>query len=142
MNTEFEQFIKLCLVKNIKLTSQRKIIGKALAESDDHPDAEELYLRANALDSNISLATVYRTLSLFENAGLITKLEIGEGKARYELMKSKNDHHHHLIDLETGKIIEFYDEEIEVLKEKIAKRLGYKLICHKLELYGIPLEEK
>ncbi|WHQ46571.1 MAG: transcriptional repressor [Candidatus Midichloria sp.] len=126
----------ICQSANIKMTPQRKVIAEAISNSSDHPDVEEIYKRANLIDSNISLATVYRTVSLLELHNLIKKLEIGDGKARYEANYSNTKHHHHLIDIETGKILEFADEELEKLKEKIAKKLGYELIDHRLELYG------
>jgi Fur family ferric uptake transcriptional regulator len=131
---------KTCIEKKLKLTSQRKVIAEVLSIATDHPDVEELYIRANAIDSKISLATVYRTLNLFEQYGLIKKLEIGEGKARYEEFK-KADEHYHLIDIQTGNIVEFENLELQRMKEKIAHDLGYKLINSKLELYAIPLNE-
>ena len=130
---------KACIEKNLKLTSQRKIIAEVLSNSTDHPDVEALYFRANKIDSKISIATVYRTLNLFEQYGLIKKLEIGEGKARYEEFKKANEHFH-LVDIETGDIIEFKNKDLEQLKIKIAKELGYKLVNSKLELYGTPLK--
>ena len=130
---------KACVEKNLKLTSQRKIIAEVLSNSTDHPDVEALYFRANKIDSKISIATVYRTLNLFEQYGLIKKLEIGEGKARYEEFKKANEHFH-LVDIETGDIIEFKNKDLEQLKIKIAKELGYKLVNSKLELYGTPLK--
>ncbi len=131
---------KACIEKNLKLTSQRKIIAEVLSNSTDHPDVEELYFRANKIDSKISLATIYRTLNLFEQYGLIKKLEIGEGKARYEEFKKANEHFH-LVDIETGDIVEFKNKDLEKLKEKIAKELGYKLVNSKLELYGISIKK-
>ncbi|MFQ3307059.1 MAG: Fur family ferric uptake transcriptional regulator [Candidatus Midichloriaceae bacterium] len=132
---------KLCVEKDLKLTSQRKVIAEVLTSAKDHPDADKVYERANMIDKNISLATVYRTLSLFEQYGMIKKLEIGNGKARYEQFK-KCDEHYHLIDVETETIIEFKSEELDKIKEKIAKNLGYKLINSNLELYGIPLKNQ
>ena len=131
---------KACIEKNLKLTSQRKIIAEVLSNSTDHPDVEELYFRANKIDSKISLATIYRTLNLFEQYGLIKKLEIGEGKARYEEFKKANEHFH-LVDIETGNIVEFKNKDLEKLKEKIARELGYKLIDSKLELYGVSIKK-
>lgn len=131
---------KACIEKNLKLTSQRRIIAEVLSNSNDHPDVEELYARANKIDSKISLATIYRTLNLFEQFGLIKKLEIGEGKARYEEFKKANEHFH-LVNMETGNIVEFKNKELEKLKEKIAKELGFKLVNSKLELYGVPIKE-
>ena len=131
---------KACIEKNLKLTSQRKIIAEVLSNSTDHPDVEELYFRANKIDSKISLATIYRTLNLFEQYGLIKKLEIGEGKARYEEFKKANEHFH-LVDIETGNIVEFKNKYLEKLKEKIARELGYKLVNSKLELYGVSIKK-
>ena len=128
-----------CLEKGVKLTDQRKIIAKVIPESketygeSDHPDVDELYTRVTKIDSKISIATIYRTVKLFEEAGILTKHDFKSGKARYEL----NDDHNHLIDIKTGAIIEFVDEEIEELQKKIADKYGYKLVDHKLELYGI-----
>ena len=122
-----------CLSKGVKLTDQRRIIAKVMSESSDHPDVDELYSRVSKIDSKISIATVYRTVKLFEEAGILTKHDFKSGKARYEL----NDDHNHLIDIKTGEIIEFVDEEIEELQKKIADKYGYKLVDHKLELYGI-----
>ena len=122
-----------CLAKGVKLTDQRRIIAQVMSESSDHPDVDELYNRVSQIDSKISIATVYRTVKLFEEAGILTKHDFKSGKARYEL----NDNHNHLIDIKTGEIIEFVDEEIEELQKKIADKYGYKLVDHKLELYGI-----
>ena len=122
-----------CLNKGVKLTDQRRIIAKVMSESNDHPDVDELYKRVSKIDPKISIATVYRTVKLFEEAGILTKHDFKSGKARYEL----NDDHNHLIDIKTGEIIEFVDEEIEELQKKIADKYGYKLVDHKLELYGI-----
>ena len=122
-----------CLSKGVKLTDQRRIIAQVMSESSDHPDVDELYNRVSKIDSKISIATVYRTVKLFEESGILTKHEFKGGKARYEL----NDDHNHLIDIKTGEIIEFVDEEIEELQKKIADKYGYKLVDHKLELYGI-----
>jgi Fur family ferric uptake transcriptional regulator len=124
-----------CLKKGVKLTDQRRIIAKIMTESTDHPDVDELYNRVLKIDSKISIATVYRTVKLFEELGIVTKHDFKGGKARYEqLMES---HHDHLIDIKTGEIIEFIDDEIEKLQKKVAKKYGYDLIDHKLELYGI-----
>ena len=126
---------KKCLKKGVKLTDQRKIIAKVMSESDDHPDVDELYKRVSKLDSKISIATVYRTVKLFEESGILTKHEFKGGKARYETLNES--HHDHLIDIKTGEIIEFVNEEIEKLQQKVADKYGYKLVDHKLELYGI-----
>ena len=124
-----------CLAKGVKLTDQRKIIAKIMSDSQDHPDVDELYKRASKIDSKISIATVYRTVKLFEESGIITKHDFKGGKARYEELNE--GHHDHLIDIKTGEIIEFVDEEIEKLQQKVADKYGYKLIDHKLELYGV-----
>ncbi|MGR3623602.1 Fur family transcriptional regulator [Pseudophaeobacter sp.] len=121
------------------MTGQRRVIARALQESADHPDVEELYARASGLDAGISLATVYRTVKLFEEAGILDRLEFGDGRARYE--DADREHHDHLIDINTGEVIEFCDPEIEALQEKIAAKLGYQLKGHKLELYGVPLNK-
>ena len=130
-----------CLTKGVKLTDQRKIIARIISESkkdygeSDHPDVDELYNRVSKIDPKISIATVYRTVKLFEEAGILTKHEFKGGKARYEAMIES--HHDHLIDIKTGEIIEFVDDEIEKLQKKVAEKYGYKLVDHKLELYGI-----
>ncbi|WP_299356310.1 Fur family transcriptional regulator [uncultured Shimia sp.] len=126
-----------CETKGLRMTEQRRVIAAVLQESSDHPDVEELYARASARDAGISLATVYRTVKLFEEAGILDKLEFGDGRARYE--DAEREHHDHLIDIQSGEVIEFVDPEIEALQEKIAEKLGYKLKGHKLELYGVPL---
>ena len=130
-----------CLAKGVKLTEQRKIIAKIISESkseygeSDHPDVDELYNRVSKVDPKISIATVYRTVKLFEEAGILTKHDFKGGKARYEAMIES--HHDHLIDIKTGEIIEFVDEEIEKLQKKVAEKYGYELVDHKLELYGV-----
>ena len=124
-----------CINKGVKLTDQRKIVAKVMSESEDHPNVDELYKRVSKIDSKISIATVYRTVKLFEESGILTKHEFKGGKARYETLNES--HHDHLIDIKTGEIIEFVDDEIEKLQEKVAKKYGYKLVDHKLELYGI-----
>jgi len=124
-----------CLAKGVKLTDQRKVIAKIMSNSQDHPDVDELYKRASKIDSKISIATVYRTVKLFEEAGIVAKHDFKGGKARYEELNES--HHDHLIDIKTGEIIEFVDEEIEKLQQKVADKYGYKLVDHKLELYGI-----
>jgi Fur family ferric uptake transcriptional regulator len=123
------------------MTEQRKTIAKVIADSEDHPSADDVYSRACKIDTNISLATVYRTINLLEGYGIIEKLDFKEGKARYEEKIKQDTHHHHLIDLDSGDIIEFQDKELEELKVKIAKRLGYDLIDHRLELYGKKLKK-
>ena len=124
-----------CLDKGVKLTDQRKIIAKIMSVSDDHPDVDELYKRVSKIDPRISIATIYRTVKLFEECGILTKHEFKGGKARYE--KLNESHHDHLIDIKTGEIIEFVDDEIEKLQKKVAEKYGYKLVDHKLELYGV-----
>jgi len=126
---------KKCLEKGVKLTEQRKIIAKVMSESTDHPDVDELYKRVSEIDPKISIATVYRTVKLFEESGILAKHDFKGGKARYEELSES--HHDHLIDVKTGDIIEFVDDEIEKLQKKVAEKYGYKLVDHKLELYGI-----
>ena len=123
-----------CLAKGVKLTEQRKTIAKIMSDSQDHPDVDELYRRASKIDSKISIATVYRTVKLFEEAGIVAKHDFKGGKARYEELNE--GHHDHLIDVKTGEIIEFVDNEIELLQKKVAEKYGYELVDHKLELYG------
>lgn len=134
-----EKIIERCEAKGLRLTEQRRVIADVLETSANHPDVEELYARASARDPNISIATVYRTVKLFEEAGILDKLEFGDGRARYE--DAERDHHDHLIDMNSGEVIEFVDTEIEALQERIAARLGYRLRGHKLELYGVPLKK-
>lgn len=131
-----------CRAKNLKMTGQRKTIAEVIARSDDHPTAEDVYDRASQIDDKISLATVYRTLKLFEEENILQSLEFGDGRSRFEPYEDFEDHHHHLIDLESGKIIEFRNDMLEDLKVKIAKELGYKLVDHRLELFGVPLDSK
>ena len=126
---------KKCIQKGVRLTDQRKLIAEIMSESKDHPDVDELHKRVNKLDSKISIATVYRTVKLFEESGILTKHEFKGGKARYEELNE--GHHDHLIDVKSGEIIEFVDEDIEKLQKKVAEKYGYTLVDHKLELYGI-----
>lgn len=128
-----------CIEKGLKMTGQRRTIAKVLSESDDHPDVEMLYQRSVAVDSNISIATVYRTVKLFEEAGITTRHDFGDGRARYE--EASDDHHDHLIDLKTGQVIEFTNAEIERLQAEVARKLGYKLVDHRLELFAVPLDK-
>ena len=121
------------------MTDQRRTIAKLLESTNDHPDVEELHKRVNQVDQSISLATVYRTVKLFEESGILEKLEFGDGRARYE--DADREHHDHLINIQNGKVIEFVDSDIELLQEKIAIKLGYRLLGHKLELYGVPLDK-
>ena len=134
-----ETITERCEAKGLRMTGQRRTIAGVLEDSDDHPDVEELYARASGRDPNISIATVYRTVKLFEEAGILEKVEFGDGRARYE--DAERDHHDHLIDLQSGEVIEFVDAEIEAPQERIANKLGYKLKGHKLELYGVPLKK-
>lgn len=128
---------RLCSEHGLRMTDQRRVIARVLSDAGDHPDVEEVHRRANALDSRISLSTVYRTVRLLEEAGILARHEFGDGRARYE--PAAGEHHDHLIDVDTGNVIEFRNEEIEKLQELIAEELGYKLIDHRLELYGVPL---
>ncbi|MBB96758.1 MAG: transcriptional repressor [Rhodobacteraceae bacterium] len=130
-----DTIIARCEAKGLRMTGQRRTIARVLETSDDHPDVELLYARAVEIDPQISIATVYRTVKLFEEAGILDKLEFGDGRARYE--DADRDHHDHLIDMVTGEVIEFVDPEIEVLQERIARKLGYELRGHRLELYGV-----
>ncbi|GAA6207625.1 Fur family transcriptional regulator [Cognatishimia sp. WU-CL00825] len=133
-----DTIISRCEAQGLRMTEQRRTIAAVLQESSDHPDVEELYARASARDAAISLATVYRTVKLFQEAGILDKLEFGDGRARYE--DAEREHHDHLIDITTGQVIEFMDPDIEKLQEKIAAKLGYRLRGHKLELYGVPIK--
>ena len=134
-----ETIVERCETKGLRMTGQRRIIAQVLDDARDHPDVEEIYARASAIDPGISLATVYRNVKLFEEVGIIERLEFGDGRARYE--DADRDHHDHLFNLKTGEVIEFYDPEIEVLQEKIARKLGFKLKGHKMELFGVPLDQ-
>ena len=124
----------MCASKGIKLTDQRRVIAKVLSKSDDHPDANLVFKRSSKIDSNISMATVYRTMKLFEDTNIVVVRDFGDGRSRYEIYS--NEHHDHLIDTESGKVIEFVNDEIEELQHKVAKKLGYELTGHRLELYG------
>ena len=141
MSDKVDTIEQKCLAKGVKLTDQRRIIAKIISDSkseygeSDHPDVDELYSRVSKVDPKISIATVYRTVKLFEEAGILTKHDFKGGKARYEAMVES--HHDHLIDIKTGEIIEFVDDEIEILQKKVAEKYGYKLVDHKLELYGV-----
>lgn len=127
----------LCAEKGLRITEQRRTIARIISESEDHPDVETLHERASAVDPNISIATVYRTVRLFEEAGILERHEFGNGRSRYEAVT--DEHHDHLIDVETGKVLEFHDLELEELKRRVAERLGFRLVDHRLELYGVPL---
>ena len=137
MSSRLEQ---LCEQLGMRMTDQRRVIAQVLSSSDDHPDVEELHHRAAAIDPRISIATVYRTVRMFEENGILSRLDLGDGRARYEEMPEA--HHDHLIDTRSGRIIEFNDPELEALQEKIAARLGYRLVDHRLELFGVPLDDK
>jgi Fur family transcriptional regulator, ferric uptake regulator len=130
---------KLCIDKGMKMTEQRRVIARVISDSQDHPDVEEVYRRAVEVDPRISIATVYRTMRLLEEAGIVEKHDFGDGRARYE--EAAEHHHDHLIDVKSGKVIEFVNKEIEKLQERVARELGYKLIDHRLELYAVPLED-
>lgn len=128
----------LCIDKGLKLTEQRRVIARVLSEAVDHPDVEQVYQRATKIDPRISIATVYRTVKLFEEANILERHDFGDGRARYE--EASDEHHDHLIDMNTGEVVEFVDAEIERLQQEVAKRLGYKLVGHRLELYGVKSE--
>ena len=128
-----------CISKGVRLTDQRKVVAAIMSSSNDHPDVDELHKRVNKIDKKISIATVYRTVILFEESGIVEKHDFKGGKARYE--ESPEEHHDHLIDINSGEIIEFVDKEIEILQNKVAKKLGYKLVDHKLELYGSKIKK-
>ena len=130
---------ELCSERGIRMTEQRRIIARVLSESADHPDVEELHRRSSAVDPKISIATVYRTVRLFEEAHILSRHEFGDGRARYE--RASESHHDHLIDIKSGKVIEFQNEEIEGLQREIARRLGYNLVDHRLELYAVPTKK-
>jgi len=130
---------RLCIDKGMKMTEQRRIIARVLSASEDHPDVEEVYRRASDQDSKISIATVYRTMRLFEDAGIVERHDFGDGRARYE--EATDEHHDHIIDVKSGRVIEFQNEEIERLQERVAREHGLRLVGHRLELYGVPLKE-
>ena len=134
-----DTIITRCEAKGLRMTGPRKTIAAVLESADDHPDVEELYARASSVDKRISLATVYRTVKLFDEAGILDRVDFGDGRSRYE--SAERAHHDHLIDINSGAVIEFVDSEIEALQEKIAQRLGYRLKGHRLELYGVPLKK-
>lgn len=128
----------LCAEKGLRITEQRRIIARVLSEAEDHPDVEALHARASAIDPGISIATVYRTVRLFEEAGILERHDFGDGRARYEA--AAENHHDHLIDVETGNVIEFVDTELEELQRRIAAKLGFRLVDHRMELYGVSLD--
>jgi len=131
---------KACVEKGMKMTEQRRVIARVLSESTDHPDVEEVYGRASALDPRISIATVYRTLRLFDIANIINRHDFGDGRSRYEIADEVG-HHHHLIDMKTGHVLEFEDAELEDMKRRIARKMGYDLVGDRLELYGVPIAD-
>ncbi|CAK0758327.1 Ferric uptake regulation protein [Azospirillaceae bacterium] len=130
---------RLCQERGLKMTDQRRVISRVLSDATDHPDVEQVFRRAADLDPKISIATVYRTMRLFEEANVIERLDFGDGRSRFE--ETRADHHHHLVNLQTGEVIEFQSPEMEILKEEIAKKLGFRLIGHRLELYGVPTQK-
>ena len=127
----------LCADKGLRITDQRRVVARVLSESDDHPDVEELHRRSAAIDPHISIATVYRTVRLFEESGILERHDFRDGRSRYEAVN--DEHHDHLIDLESGKVIEFHDSELEDLQTRIAERLGFRLVDHRMELYAVPV---
>jgi len=131
---------ELCIERGMRMTEQRRVIARVLQDAADHPDVEELYRRASAVDPNISISTVYRTVKLFEDAGIIEKHEFRDGRARYEPIP--DEHHDHLIDVKSGEVIEFRNARIEALQEEIARELGYRIVDHRLELYAVPIDDK
>ncbi|HAQ46594.1 MAG: transcriptional repressor [Paracoccaceae bacterium] len=135
-----DDIIHRCEAKGLRMTEQRRIIARVIGAADDHPDVEQLYARAVLIDPRVSIATIYRTVKLFEESGILDRLEFGDGRARYE--DAERDHHDHMIDVNTGEVIEFIDPEIEALQERIAAKLGYRLVDHRLELFGVPLNKR
>ena len=139
MNMDRPNIEDLCLEKGMRMTDQRRIIAKVLTDAEDHPDVEEVYRRSTAIDSGISIATVYRTVRLFEEAGILERHDFRDGRSRYEPVS--DEHHDHLINVETGEVLEFHNDEIEKLQIEIARKLGYKLVDHRMELYGVPIKK-
>jgi Fur family ferric uptake transcriptional regulator len=131
---------QMCLEKGLKMTEQRRVIARVLSDAHDHPDVEQVYRRATEVDSRISIATVYRTVRLFEEASILERHDFGDGRSRYE--EIPQEHHDHLIDVESGQVIEFHNDEIEALQRKIAEKLGYRLVDHRLELFAVPLRRR
>ena len=131
---------QLCAERGLRITDQRRVIARVLSDSDDHPDVDKVYQRASAIDANISIATVYRTVRLFEEAGILNRHDFGDGRSRYE--PTTEEHHDHLIDVESGKVMEFTDPELEELQRLIAERMGYKLVDHRMELFAVPLKPR
>ncbi|MDJ0894239.1 MAG: Fur family transcriptional regulator [Alphaproteobacteria bacterium] len=130
---------RLCLERNLKMTEQRRVIARVLSEATDHPDVEQVHQRASEIDPRISIATVYRTVRLFEEANILERHDFGDGRARYE--EAREEHHDHLIDIESGKVLEFHNSELERLKQAVAEELGYRLVDHRLELYAVPMKK-
>ncbi len=135
-----ERLEKVCVEKGMRMTEQRRVIARVLSIAQDHPDVEEIHRRATAIDPKISIATVYRTMRLFEESGVVERHDFQDGRSRYE--EASDDHHDHLIDLRSGEVVEFVNQEIEALQQRIAEGLGYKLVAHRLELYGVPIDNK
>lgn len=140
MNTDHPNIEDLCLQKGMRMTDQRRVIAKVLSEAEDHPDVEEVYRRSTAIDQGISIATVYRTVRLFEEAGILERHDFRDGRSRYEPVS--DEHHDHLIDVESGEVLEFHNDEIEKLQEEIARKMGFKLVDHRMELYGVPIKKE
>jgi len=138
ISEDFSKLEQLCVEKGMKMTGQRRVIARLLSDAADHPDVEELHRRAAAIDPRISIATVYRTVRLLEETNILSRHDFGDGRARYE--RAPESHHDHLIDIKSGKVVEFQNEEIEALQREIARRLGYNLVDHRLELYAVPLK--
>ena len=136
---ELSRIEALCVGRGMRMTEQRRVIARVLSDAEDHPDVEEVYARASGVDPRISISTVYRTVKLFEDAGIIDKHEFRDGRSRYE--PTSEEHHDHLIDLRSGEVIEFQNEDIEKLQRAVARELGYRLVDHRLELYGVPLKD-
>lgn len=140
MATDHPNIEDLCMQKGMRMTDQRRVIARVLSEADDHPDVEEVYRRSTEIDSGISIATVYRTVRLFEEAGILERHDFRDGRSRYEPVT--DEHHDHLIDVESGEVHEFHNNEIEKLQEEIARKMGFKLVDHRMELYGVPLKKE
>ncbi|WGD29409.1 Fur family transcriptional regulator [Ancylobacter sp. WKF20] len=140
MNEKLTAIEEACVTRGLRMTDQRRVIARIIADAQDHPDVEELHRRAAAVDDRISISTVYRTVKLFEDSGIIERHDFRDGRSRYEPVP--DEHHDHLIDLRSGHVVEFRSEEIELLQEEIARKLGYRLVGHRLELYGVPLDTK
>ncbi|NRA87050.1 MAG: transcriptional repressor [Rhizobiales bacterium] len=139
MSNDVSVLERQCLEKGMRMTEQRRVIARVLSDSEDHPDVEELYKRASAIDDRISIATIYRTVRLFDEAGILERHDFRDGRSRYEIISE--EHHDHLIDINSGEVLEFRNEEIERLQQKIAKELGYKLVDHRMELYAVPIKK-